>query len=79
MINDLFEQLADTDVPPPPERFGEDLHRRVNDSLTLMLFVEFVCVAFPSAVIEFGRCLAGLVRLTLTGKYAPVARKNPPD
>ena len=79
MINDLLEQLADTDVPPPPERFGEELHRPVNRALAVRAGGR---VGLSGVSVGRGRVWplpGGAIRLTLTGKYGPAERKQPPD
>ena len=75
-MNDFLEQLAELDVPPPPERFTSELHDRVNRSLVLVQLVELACAAVPYAVMELSRALGGLVRYSLCGKYEFNERKK---
>ncbi len=69
MNSDFLDQLADVDVPPPPAEFGQELHVRVNRTLTYLQLIEFACAALPWALWELGRALAGWARFTLSGKY----------
>lgn len=60
MSQDLFEQLAARDVPPPPEQFNRQLHGRLNMVLSGVHLLEFVCRAAPLAAWEMaaGLCAA---------------------
>ncbi len=71
MANDssLLDQLAETEVPIPPDDFEQQLHRRLNDWLLIVHVGDMVAGAFPYAVKHFARAVAGLVSMTLTGKY----------
>ncbi len=69
MATDLFDQLAELDVPQPPERFDQQLHERVNRSLVIGQFVDLVFGAVPFAIVHFARSLVGLVIFTITGRY----------
>ena len=69
MATDLFDQLADMDVPPPPARFDQQLHERVNRSLIIGQMIDLVVSAVPWALGQFARAFVGLVLYTLTGRY----------
>jgi hypothetical protein len=69
MAPDFLDQLADMEVPPPPAEFGQELHQRMNRGLVIVQLVELVAIVFPTAVLELGRALGGLVRFTASGKY----------
>ena len=71
MATDFFEQLAELEVPPPPEaeQFDRQLHDRVNRSLVAGQLVDLATGGLPWAFIHFARALVGLVTLTLTGRY----------
>lgn len=66
---DLFEQLAEIDVPPAPVAFNEDLHARLNRTLTTQHVVDLGLKALPSAAIEFVRAVFGMLTLTVVGKF----------
>jgi len=76
MAPDFLEQLADLEVPPPPTGFGKQLHQRMNRGLTVVQLTELLAVVFPSAVFEFARALAGLVRFSFSGKYEVHEKKR---
>lgn len=67
MASGLLKRLAEQQVPPPPDSFENELNNRLNDRLLFTQLVELVFGAMPSACLEFGRALVGLVVLTLTG------------
>ncbi len=69
MATDLFERLAELDVPPPPARFDDQLHERVNRSLVVGQLMDLMFGAVPWAVVEFSRAVIGSVLFTLTGRY----------
>jgi len=69
MNPDIFESLADVEVPPPPTAFDEQLHARVNRSLTALQFIDLAVRAAPWALLHFGRAFIGLVNYTLSGQY----------
>jgi hypothetical protein len=66
---DLFEQLAEENVPPPPVDFDRRLHRRLNKHLAVLHVVEFALLVLPYGVAWFGRAVLGFVQLTLTGRH----------
>ena len=65
----FLDQLAETEVPVPPEDFQERLHGRLNEWLLIVHVGDLIAGAFPFAVRHFARAVGGLVSLTLTGKY----------
>lgn len=69
MATDLFERLAELDVPPPPAQFDDQLHERVNRSLVVGQLMDLVFGAVPWAIVEFSRAVIGGVLFTLTGRY----------
>ena len=64
----FLDQLADVEVPVPPEDFQRRLHRRLNDWLFAVHLGDLIAGAFPYAVKHFARAVGGLILLTLTGK-----------
>lgn len=71
MATDLFERLAELEVPPPPEaeQFDRQLHQRVNRSLVAAQFTDLVVGGLPFAALHFARALVGLLAFTITGRY----------
>jgi hypothetical protein len=81
MATNLFERLADLEVPPPPIQFGKQLHERVNRSLVASQMVDLAVKGLPWALLHFARALVGLIALTVTGRYETSnkhARRNGP-
>ena len=68
MSFNLFDQLADADVPPVPADLDRQVHQRVNDSLLALQFVDLFCRAMPFALLHFAVALIGLIRCTLFGE-----------
>jgi hypothetical protein len=71
MASDLFESLADLEVPQPPVQFDEQLHERVNRSLVITQMIDLFTGAVPYAALGFGRAALGMIVFTLTGRYEP--------
>ena len=66
---DLFEKLAEKDVPPVPVDFDRQVHVRVNDSLLGVHITEFLCQVVPYALGHFLQATIGLLVLTLCGGF----------
>ena len=69
MASNLFDRLADLEVPPPPAQFDQQLHERVNRSLVVGHVVNLVFDALPWALTHFARALVGAATYTLAGRY----------
>jgi hypothetical protein len=71
MATDLFDRLAELEVPPPPEadEFDRQLHQRVNRSLVAGQLTDLVVGGLPWALVHFLRALVGLATFTCTGRY----------
>jgi hypothetical protein len=69
MASDLFEQLAEAPVPPPPVGFDRVVHERLNRALAIGHVVDFAVRAIPLACIEFLRAIGGLIVFTATGNF----------
>ncbi len=71
MSTDLFERLADAPVPPPPAEqvFDRAVHERINQRLFAWQIIDFALKGFGFGIVHFAKALAGLVRLTFTGKF----------
>jgi hypothetical protein len=66
---DPFEQLAEIDIPPPPDQFDRSVHRRLNQALIVVHFVEFAFRAVPFGIKTFARVLWAFGRFTLSGRF----------
>lgn len=69
MSSDLFEQLAEQEVPPVPQTLSRGVHRRLNRALVVLHVVEFVLCALPYAMVQFGRAVWGLVVHSISGRF----------
>jgi hypothetical protein len=69
MATDLFEQLAEQEVPPVPENLSHGVHRRLNRALVVLHVVEFTLCALPYCAVFFGRAVLGLIVQTVSGRY----------
>jgi hypothetical protein len=70
MSHDIFEQLTTSaDVPPPPESFDRDVHRRLNKALLAMHLAEFVFKTSIFALAHFARAMVGAVVFTISGTH----------
>jgi hypothetical protein len=76
MASDVFEQLADVKVPPPPSEFDAQLHDKVNRGLVITQFFELFVTALPWALIQFSRAFIGLVAFSVTGRYEPKSKER---
>jgi len=68
MTNDLFEQLAQNEVPPLPEQFDNEVHTRLNRVLLATHLAEFLLASAPFALARFARGFVDLIVYTATGK-----------
>jgi hypothetical protein len=69
MATNLFDRLADLEVPPPPARFDEQLHERVNRSLVATQFLDLAVKALPWALLHFARAVVATIAYSLIGRY----------
>lgn len=71
MATDLFDRLAELEVPPQPdtETFDRQLHERVNRWLVIGQVVDLVFGGIPWALAHFLRSLVVFATFTATGRY----------
>jgi hypothetical protein len=69
MASNLFERLADAEVPPPPAQFATQLHDRVNRSLVGTQLIDLMTVGMCWSFFHFARALVGMISYTVTGRY----------
>ena len=69
MSIDLFEQLAEQEVPPVPENLSRGVHRRLNRALVVLHLIEFTLCVLPYCLVNFGRAVIGLIVQTISGRY----------
>jgi hypothetical protein len=65
---DIFDKLAELEVPPPPANFDTEVHERVNKSLVALHFADLLLRGLPWAMLHFGKAVVALIVTTLTGK-----------
>ncbi len=75
MATDLLEQLSQSEVPPPPDEFDRQFHRRLNQSLLFGHFVELAVRAIPYAFGFFMWAVIGLLVLSFTGRFPPTSKE----
>jgi len=68
MATDFLDQLAESEVPPTPERFDERLHERLNQALTTSHLVTFVLRSVPFVIEHLLPAAWFLFRFTMTGE-----------
>lgn len=69
MSLDLFEQLADQEVPPVPEDLSRGVHRRLNRALVVLHLVEFALCVLPYCLLSFSRAVIGFFVQTISGRF----------
>lgn len=77
MSHDVFDRLAEWEVPPPPPgpKFERQLHDRLNRALVVLHVVELALRALPWAALQFGQSMLSACLTTLTGKLVTPPRK----
>ncbi len=69
MATDIFEQLAERDVPPPPREFDHTLHQRLNRRLLVVQLAEFAVLVPVWVAWRFAKAFGGLNRYTIMGRF----------
>lgn len=77
MATNLFERLAELEVPPPPPQFDAQLHDRVNRSLVTWQLIDLLVRGMPWALGHFAQALVGYLAFTLTGRYETKTKHGP--
>ena len=68
MNNNLLEQLGEFEVPPLPNDFHGQIHRRLNDRLVITHLADLLLRGLPLAMLEFVRPVVSLMLFSLSGK-----------
>lgn len=79
MATNLLDQLAESQVPPPPEKFDEGLHDRLNEALTTSHLVTFVLRSVPYVLGHLLPAVGFLVQFTFTGEFNQRPERAAPD
>lgn len=76
MAIDIFDQLSESPVPPPPQDFEALVHKRLNNRLLSGHLVDLALRGLPYAMFQFGRAFAGLAMFTIYGRYDNKRRRR---
>jgi hypothetical protein len=80
MSTDLWEQLAEAEVPAPPPQFEREVHRRLNKALLVMHLADLFLKGMAFAIGHFAQAVLHLLAVTFTGRLqAGLPRKNETD
>ena len=79
MNKNLFDELAEFDIPPPPAGLGRDVHRRLNGRLLAAHLADLVLRALPYAWLHYSAALFGAAAYSLeeTQSQAPPPGESP--
>ncbi|MDG2206366.1 MAG: hypothetical protein P8K78_00525 [Pirellulales bacterium] len=69
MATDLFDHLAEENVPELPGQFDQEVHSRLNRTLLTFQLFEIFINTFPWFLKYFGSAVVGAIFFTVTGKY----------
>ena len=69
MATDLFDHLAEDNIPEPPDSFDQEFHARLNRTLLTVQTFEICIGALPCLLQHFSQAVLGAIRLTMTGEY----------
>ena len=79
MAKDELEQLRNTEVPPLPEDFDNQIHQQLNDWLLASHLIEVGTRALPLTLGHFAQAVGAALMFSLTGRFHPLDRKGPND
>jgi hypothetical protein len=69
MADNVLEQLADLETPPPPARLDTEVHGRLNVYLTANHFAELILRGLPFAMGHFAQALFRSAVFSVSGDY----------
>jgi len=69
MAFDIFDDLAESPIPPPPAEFDTLVHKRLNRRIVAGQMADLVLRGMPYALAHFAQAVAGAVRFTVFGDY----------
>ena len=79
MATDLFDHLAEEDIPELPGRFDQEFHDRLNRTLLTFQLFEIFIRTLPWFLKHFGSAIAGAICFTMTGDYQKSINKTEGD
>lgn len=68
MTTDIWEQLAEREVPAPPPKLEREVHRRLNKALLVMHLADLFLRGMAFGVGHFAQAVAHLLARTFTGR-----------
>jgi hypothetical protein len=80
MSTDLWEQLAETEVPAPPREFDRDVHERLNKTLLAAHLADLLLKGMFFAIGHFALAVLHVLTFTITGRWyaaLPREKENP--
>ena len=72
----LLEQLADSEVPPPPAELDQRVHQQLNKSLVLLWILEFGVRGTLFAIVHFVHAVVHFVLFSITGRERETAPRD---
>ena len=69
MATDFLDQLAEAEVPPPPDEFDAGLRRRLNQALTASHVAGFLLRSAPYVLAHLLPAAMYLIRASVTGHW----------
>ena len=76
MATDLFDHLAEDDIPEPPGSFDQEFHARLNRTLLTVQTFEMCIRALPWFLQHFSQAVLGAIRFTMTGQYEQIDKRE---
>jgi hypothetical protein len=64
-----FDELGNTEVPPPPPHLARQVHERLNRALLLLHFADLFLRALPWVAVRLIQPVTACARYTLTGRF----------
>jgi hypothetical protein len=82
MSTDLWEQLAEAEIPAPPPQFERQVHQRLNQTLLAVQLADLLLKGMFFAIGQFALAVLHLVSVTLTGRLSaalPMKKQEPEE
>ncbi len=77
---DIWDQLAESEVPMPPPQLEREVHRRLNKALLVMHLADLFLKGMLFAMGHFAQAVLHLLAVTFTGRLqALLPRKKEGD
>ena len=69
MATDLFDELAISDIPPPPPQLERRVHARLNRALLVHQLLDFVVGLGPYLAVHLAQAAGAVLHYTFFGRY----------